>query len=209
MGLKKDDLDTTKSGWALVRRSLDRTYDLAMNMLTFSKSRQPRIEPALISSVVREVIALVQGRADERGVCIHNDLQEIPPIPMDANGMHQAVHNILVNAIEAAPARTGKVVVSTCFQADTDCAVVSIADNGPGIPSEFVTRMFDAFESTKGQGGTGLGLAAAKKIVDELGGEIRVESVPDGGTTFHIRLPMQPVPAAAEDDTDTEAPESS
>ncbi len=209
MGLKKGDLDTTKSGWALVRRSLDRTYDLAMNMLTFSKSRQPRIEPALISSVVREVIALVQTRADERGVCIHNDLQEIPPIPMDPNGIHQAIHNILVNAIEAAPSRTGRVVVSTCSHADTECAVVSIADNGPGIPSEFVTRMFEAFESTKGQGGTGLGLAAAKKIVDELGGEIRVESVPDEGTTFHIRLPMQPVRMADEDGTATDAPASS
>ncbi|MHC4697235.1 MAG: ATP-binding protein [Planctomycetota bacterium] len=220
MGLKKNRLDATRSGWTLVRRSLDRTYDLAMNMLTFSKSREPCIELAQINIVIMDVIALVQNRADEKKVFIHTDLRDVPPIPMDPHGMHQVIHNILINAIDAAPARTGRVTISTRSQADPDrllkkgtgfeltpdraaekrprqgaCtlfqqrAIVSITDNGPGIPKDVRTRIFEAFESTKGQGGTGLGLAAAKKIIDELGGEIEVDSEPDKGTSFHVKLP--------------------
>ncbi|MFQ5590933.1 MAG: ATP-binding protein [Phycisphaerae bacterium] len=188
MGIKNRDMEATKSGWTLVRRTLDRTYDLAMNMLTFSKHRRPRIEYALISDVVCEVVALVQNRADDKRVRVETDLQPIGPIPIDPNGIHQVIHNILVNAIEASPTGTGRVVVRTRWDSSTRHAVVSICDNGQGIPADFRASLFEAFESTKGLGGTGLGLAAARKIVDELGGEIKVDSQPDTGTSFHVRL---------------------
>ena len=93
---------------------------------------------------------------------------------------------------EPALARAGRVTIGTRSQADTNRVIISITDNGPGIPPDFRTRIFEAFESTKGQGGTGLGLATAKKITDELGGEIEVKSKPDKGTSFHIKLPMTP-----------------
>ena len=77
--------------------------------------------------------------------------------------------------------------------------IVSISDNGPGIPEEERAQIFDAFHSSKGQGGTGLGLAAASKIVSELGGHIEVQSVVGQGTTFHIRIPTrQAAPADSE-----------
>jgi len=126
-------------------------------------------------------------------------------------------HNIILNAIEAAPATGGRVNISTRYDPGKyqpsepgaeatgrrmEARVTfSIGDNGPGIPPEERDRIFDAFHSSKGHGGTGLGLAAAKKIVSELHGAIEVESVVGEGTTFHVKLPAVHVRLADSDKT--------
>jgi len=206
LGMNRQTVETIKSGWAMVRRNLDRIYVLAMNMLTFSKDRAPKIEMAQLNKIVEDVIALVQSRGDEHGVMILTDLEEMPAIPLDPDGMHQVAHNIILNAIEAAPAMGGRVNISTKYQphpgGGSEARVTfSIGDNGPGIPPEARDRIFDAFHSSKGHGGTGLGLAAAKKIVSELNGVIEVESVVGEGTTFHVKLPAVHVRLADSDKT--------
>lgn len=217
LGMNRQTVETIKSGWAMVRRNLDRIYVLAMNMLTFSKDRTPKIEMAQLNKIVEDVIALVQSRGDEHGVMILTDLEEMPAIPLDPEGMHQVAHNIILNAIEAAShfpplqggergGRGGRVNISTKYQPQraggSEARVMfSIGDNGPGIPPEERDRIFDAFHSSKGHGGTGLGLAAAKKIVSELNGVIEVESVVGEGTTFHVMLPAVHVRLADSDKT--------
>lgn len=224
LGMKRRTADAIESGWAMVRRNLDRIYILAMNMLTFSKDRQPKIEMAQLNKIVEDVIALVQGRGDEHGVMILTDLEEMPAIPLDPDGIHQVVHNIILNAIEAAPPQGGRVNIATKYHKGepgsgsgvrgpghspqnskskhpSPFVTLSIGDNGPGIPPEDRDRIFDAFHSSKGHGGTGLGLAAAKKIVTELQGLIEVESVVGEGTTFHVKLPAVHVRLADSDKT--------
>jgi signal transduction histidine kinase len=201
LGIRKMNLDVTKSGWALVRRNLDRTLVLTMNMLTFSKERKPRIEMTQINKIVEDVIALVQNRADEQSVMLLTELDDIPPIPLDEEGVHQVVQNIVLNAIEVAPHDGGRVNVSTRYETDPQWVVVSIRDNGPGIEEEQRARIFDAFHSSKGHGGTGLGLAAARKIISELNGRIDVESIVNEGTTFHVRLPVDHVRVSDSDKT--------
>lgn len=206
LGIKKRSIETAESGWALVRRNLDRIFVLAMNMLTFSKEREPRIEMAQLGMIVEDVVSLVQSRADEKSVMILTDLEEMPPAPLDPDGIHQVVNNIVLNAIEAAPGEGGRVNISTAYQSGNGQVVVSIGDNGPGIPHEECDRIFDAFQSSKGHGGTGLGLAAAKKIVDELDGEISVDSVLGEGTTFHVKLPIKRFLEGDSDETHGPAP---
>ncbi len=201
LGIKRGTVETVKSGWALVRRNLDRIYILALNMLTFSKERQPKVETAQLNRIVEDVIALVQTRADEHGVMILTDLEEMPAIPLDPDGMHQVAHNIVLNAIEAAPPEGGRVNIATRYFPKEARAMLSIGDNGPGIPVDERARIFDAFHSSKGQGGTGLGLAAAKKIVTELNGTIEVESTVGEGTAFHVKLPAVHVRLADSDKT--------
>jgi signal transduction histidine kinase len=201
LGLKRRSIENVESGWSLIRRNLNRIYVLAMNMLTFSKDRQPRVELAQLNKIVEDVIALVQNKADEHKVMILTDLDEMPAVPLDPEGMHQVAHNIIINAIEAAPPQGGRVNISTKYQPAAACVCLSIGDNGPGIPTEEKNRIFDAFHSSKGQAGTGLGLAAARKIVTELNGEIEVESAVGEGTIFHVRLPAVHVRLADADKT--------
>jgi len=201
VAIKRQSLETVESGWSLVRKNLDRIYLLVLNMLTFSKDRQPSIENIQINAVIEDVLALIQSRADDKGVMLLTDLEEMPAIPLDSNGMHQVIQNIANNAIEAAPKVGGRVNIVTRYYATDAYVEIAIGDNGPGIPEEDRDRVFDAFHSSKGQGGTGLGLAAAKKIVAELGGEIAIVSGPEDGTTFHIKLPAVHVRLADSDKT--------
>lgn len=192
---------SVESGWSLIRRNLDRILVLTMNMLTFSKDRQPRIELAQLNKIVEDVIALVQGKADEHRVMLLAELEEMPAVPLDPDGMHQVAHNIILNAIEACAPDTGRVNIFTKYQPGSARVTLSIGDNGSGIPSDQRERIFNAFHSSKGQAGTGLGLAAARKIVAELNGQIEVESTPGEGTTFVIRLPAVHVRLADADKT--------
>lgn len=190
-GLRNKSLETTESGWSLVKRNLDRTFVLTMNMLTFSKERQPRIEMGRLGKIVEDVIELSKHRTDEKSVMILTDFEEMPPIPVDQDGMHQVINNILLNAIEAVPREGGHINISTRYYPERNRVVISIGDNGPGIPADEMDHVFDAFHSSKGHGGTGLGLAAARKIVAELSGEIEFETADGQGTTFHITLPIE------------------
>jgi len=200
LGIKSESLEQAASGWTLIRRNLDRILVLTMNMLTYSKERSPCIGPGSLNKIVEDVAELVRHRAEEKGVMILTDLEDMPPVPLDPDGMHQVVNNIVLNAIDAAPDSGGRVNISTRYQAEQGCVEVSIGDNGSGIPEQERDRIFDAFQSSKGHGGTGLGLAAARKIIGELHGRIEVESLIGEGTTFHVKLPLEP----PEDDTDTE-----
>jgi signal transduction histidine kinase len=191
LGLRRNRIETVADGWKMLSRNLDRIFDLTMNMLTFSQDRKPKIEIAQLNHTIAEVIELSQNRADEKSVMILSELEDMPPVPIDLAGIHQVAHNIILNAIDACRPKTGRVNVFTRYDADAGIAVLSIADNGPGVAPEDRDKIFEAFHSSKGQGGTGLGLAAAKKIVDELGGAVEVETTLGEGTTFHVKLPTR------------------
>ena len=191
LGLKKKSFDTTETGWSLMRRNLDRIFVLTMNMLTFSKERDPLIEMGQINRIVEDVMELVQTRCDERSVMILTDLEDMPAVPLDPEGIHQVINNIVLNAIDVAPPSGGRINITTSYQPDNGHVVLTIGDNGSGIAPEDLDKIFDAFHSSKGHGGTGLGLAAAQKIVQELGGTIAVVSSVDEGTTFKVTLPLK------------------
>lgn len=201
MGIKNSRDDVTKHGWSLVRRNFDRILILTMNMLTFSKEREPRIEMTQLNRIIEDVVALAQGRADEHSVMILTELEDMPPVPVDAEGMHQVVNNILLNALDACPDSAGRVNIATKYLPKDGKVIVTILDNGHGIAADELSHIFDAFHSSKGQGGTGLGLAAAKKIVEEMQGRIDVESKVGEGTTFRVTLPVEFVQLSDSDDT--------
>ena len=114
---------------------------------------------------------------------------QVPESAFDSEGIHRAVLNIVTNAIEAVEGTTGgRVTVQTGFDTKSDELVVSVRDNGPGIPAAQQAMLFNIFESTKGSRGTGLGLAVSQKIIREHGGDIFVESHEGEGATFRLVL---------------------
>jgi signal transduction histidine kinase len=162
-----------------------------MDMLTFSKERQPDLEIADLNKTVGEVCELMQGRANECGVELQCQLAEVfPKTTFDVEGIHRAVLNIVINAIDATEGREkGEVRVQTGFDEQADAFFVSVSDNGSGILENQEDRIFNIFESSKGSRGTGLGLAVSRKIIREHGGEITVESQPEKGCTFTLSWP--------------------
>ncbi len=190
LALNRGDLNLAKEGWPILARNLDRIYGLTMNMLAFSKQRKLELELTPLGPVIQEVVQLIQGSCDSKRVGLVLDLaQDMPPIPLDAYAIHQVLMNLLTNAIEAVPSKTGLITLKTQFLPQKHEALISVSDNGCGIDPERHEEIFEAFRSTKGQRGTGLGLAVTRKIVQEHGGSVQVESDPGQGATFIISLP--------------------
>ncbi|MHC5008219.1 MAG: ATP-binding protein [Planctomycetota bacterium] len=190
LALNKGDLKLAREGWPILTRNLDRIYGLTLNMLAFSKRR--RLEPELmpVRRLIEEAAQLIQAQCDRKRVGLLLDLaDDVPPIPLDPNAVHQALMNLLTNALEAAPRKKGVITVRTRYLPESHEAQITVTDNGPGVAPERHDEVFEAFWSTKGQRGTGLGLAVTRKIVEEHGGSIVLQSEPGPGATFVITLP--------------------
>lgn len=189
-GLEHRDFAMTTQGWRIVERNLDKSYNLMLNMLAFSKQREPRLEIMSVNKIVEDVISLVQRQADEAQVVLLPDLDDdVPPIPLDYDGIHQVVLNLAANALDAVERKSGVVNVRTRYDAKTRDVSITVQDNGPGVPADQREHIWNAFHSTKGHGGTGLGLPVARKIVQEHHGTIEQHDPKDGGAEFVVRLP--------------------
>ncbi|HSW47391.1 MAG TPA: ATP-binding protein [Phycisphaerae bacterium] len=192
MGLKKNSGEMTGKGWGIVQRNIEQIMQMTMNMLSFSKSREPNLHLNYLNRILAQVVADLQPKAREKNVQLTADLEApLPPMPLDAEGINQVALNLIINAIESVEPDKGQVHVSTQFHPDEGIADLIVSDNGPGIEPERIEELFEPFKSTKGHGGTGLGLPVVRKIVREHHGRTIVESTPGVGTTFRIRLPAQ------------------
>jgi signal transduction histidine kinase len=202
MALEKDNTAKAKSAWPIVQRNLGKINHLILNMLAFSKDREPLLEEININHVIGESIELVASQAEEAGIALMTELDDMPPIPADSSGLSQAVLNLLNNALDAVDEGQGVVTVKSRFDTMHRQAVIEVIDNGSGIDPEQLDKIFHPFYSAKGQKGTGLGLAVTRKVVEEHQGDIHVSSTPGEGTTFTITLPT----AAGRDAGDTASP---
>jgi signal transduction histidine kinase len=160
-------------------------------MLTFSKDRDPDLQSADLNVVVAEVVDLMQARASERGVeLFFSPAVDLGPLLFDPENMHHAVLNVVTNAIDACDDRPqARVHVRVTRSVDGELAQVIVEDNGHGIDPDDLPKLFQIFQSTKGNRGTGLGLSVSQKILQEHGGEIVVESEVDAGSQFTLQFP--------------------
>ena len=190
MGLRSSNVPQATKGWRIVDRNLEKIYNLTMNLLAYSKPREPHFQMTQIGTLINDCLELIAAAANEKGVMAVADVdRDMPPVPIDPDGMHQVLMNLLSNAMDAIEPQKGLIKVGAKYDAENRQTVVEVVDNGGGIAPSMMNHMFELFHSTKGNRGTGLGLAVAKKIVDEHEGTIAVKSPPGEGTTFTIRLP--------------------
>lgn len=204
MGLKKNDLKVSTGGWSILKRNLDRIIGLTMNMLAYSRPRTLEIELTKVGALLDDCASLLADRCESKGVALIIDADpEMPPIPIDSGQIHQALMNLLTNALEAVEAKSGAITVKATFtrkpatagglaSAEAGDATIEVFDNGPGIPPEVVEKIYEPFFTTKGMRGTGLGLAVTKRIVEQHGGQIEVRSQLGKGTAFTVVLPVDP-----------------
>jgi two-component system NtrC family sensor kinase len=197
-GLKGDDNDVVRRGWRIVEKNQERIGNLVMDMLTFSKDREPDLVPANLAATVGDVVELMKSRAAEAGVqLVWQPPADLPQFSFDADLLHRAILNVVTNAIDACEKReAAQVEVKIDWTPGERLVNIVVADNGEGIAEEDQKRIFSVFESKKGSRGTGLGLPVSQKIMREHGGDIRVESTPGAGSRFILELPaLTPEPA--------------
>lgn len=191
MGLRSGNLPQAGKGWAIVSRNLDKIFNLTMNLLAYSRKREPKLEPINICAVIDDCVELTAASATQKGVMVVADLdREQPPMPVDGDGLHQVIMNLLGNALDAVEPDKGLIRIVCIYDTEHNESVIEVIDNGAGIDRSIAPHLFELFHSTKGNRGTGLGLAVAKKIVEEHEGTIKVRSKPGEGATFTIRLPV-------------------
>ncbi len=207
MGLKKEDLKISRGGWAILKRNIDRIMALTLNMLAYSRPRVPEYELTRIGDLLEECAQLLTDQCQARQVALIIDADpEMPPVMIDPHLLHQAIVNLMVNAVEAVEPKTGAVTVKASYIIEPvrgappgttgrPMVRIDVIDNGPGIARERHAQIFEPFHTTKGIKGTGLGLTVTKRIVEEHKGRIFVESDAErgtgGGATFTILIPAE------------------
>jgi signal transduction histidine kinase/pSer/pThr/pTyr-binding forkhead associated (FHA) protein len=208
MGLAEKNDTLLQQGWKNIEKNQEKIYNLVMDMLSYSKEREPAIEETDLNDVVREVVELMAGRAKELGTRLEVSLDDaLPVIQADPEGLHRALLNIVGNALDAVEDRPNpKVTVGTRRDPEAGWVRVIVLDNGVGVPPDKVADIFKPFVSTKGSKGTGLGLAVSKKILREHGGDIVVQSQAGTGSKFVLRLPAKSSLAGDPSGTNPELP---
>ncbi len=203
--LQNGDVAAIKQGWKVVEKNQRRIKALVLDMLAYGKERQPRMAEHEMSAIVQDAIDLLTSSANEQNVQLRFETKpSSSKIYGDADSIYHAVVNLVTNAIDACVERR-KSEMDPNYQASVVVEIktprghieTSVIDNGPGMNPSQAERVFVAFESTKGARGSGLGLAVSRKIINEHGGNILVQSDVGKGSTFTIQLPADVDPEQA------------
>lgn len=181
------DAKTREEHVMVVNDGLDRIQTIVRQLLDYAKNAPLAVQPVSLNEIVEKVLRLADYTLENRGIKLETDFDTtLPRTAIDANKIEQVLLNLIINAVQAIEGE-GTIRVRTFL--DGQNCMVSIADSGPGIPSEVIEHIFDPFFTTKEVGeGTGLGLTVSKAIVEQHGGVLSVETS-SAGTTFFVRLP--------------------
>lgn len=188
MALEKKDLKYLERGWPILMRSIERIDNLVLNMLSFSKDRTPEKTMTDVNQIARDTAEMVRKRAEKSGIELVVDTDFSGTAVVDGRDIYRVVLNLVVNAVEACESKGGGKVTVQVRCAEDGCTI-KVSDTGCGIAPEILPKLSQAFVSTKGSSGTGLGLACSYKIVREHGGRVDVTSELGKGTSFTVFLP--------------------
>jgi len=177
----KDDL-------AVIIRETLRCRDIVKNLLDFSRQDAPKLERNNINTIISQVLQLVRKLPRFRDINIETTLTDNPPeIVCDQKQMQQVILNLMLNACEAMDGK-GIIHLKTEYVKKKDRCLLSIMDDGPGIPEQDRNKIFEPFFSTKGT--SGLGLAVIWGIVERHRGVIEIDESVYGGAMFTVKLPI-------------------
>ena len=188
---------------ALARETM-RLKDILSDFLQFAGRMRLDPQPVDLRDLVSELADFFHPQAASAGVLVRVDLPGVPVrARVDAGLLKQALLNLAINAVQAMNPegraergeRRGELMFRLELDSTGDDARLSVIDTGPGIPEERHATLFRPYASTK-PGGTGLGLATTRRIVEEHGGGVKLFNGPQGGACFTLTLPLGGPPAA-------------
>jgi C4-dicarboxylate-specific signal transduction histidine kinase len=173
----------------VLHRASQRVARIAASLRSFARQSPGERGAVDLNAVVEETLLLMQKPLAADNIRIFTTLAGgLPPVHGDVNALHQVLMNLVTNAREAMTGG-GEIHVETAMMAERPGWIrLTVADTGPGIPPETMSRIFDPFFTTK-RGGTGLGLSVTYGIIEDHGGRVEVQSPPGGGTSFTLGFP--------------------
>jgi signal transduction histidine kinase len=171
----------------VIRDEIRRLNEIIEDFLSFSRSRRLEFRDYSVRDVLLKLVSLIEEEAKTKGISIQlQSIDSVSPVPMDVDKLRQAFLNIVKNAMESIP---GEGTISISVEpSGSDWVSIKITDTGSGLTPEEIERIFSPEYTTK-EKGLGLGLPIAHEIVRGHGGRILVQSKPESGTTFDVRLP--------------------
>jgi signal transduction histidine kinase len=172
----------------VIEEEIHRINEIVDQFLRFAKPAPPLLEKAEVIPIFEETLQLLRPQIERLQISVQKDFQSLPPITIDKEQMKQVILNLLMNAIQAMP-EGGRLKLIGQVSEDNHWIQFSIKDSGIGIPPEDMDKLFDPFFSTK-EGGIGLGLSIAHRIIDQHHGKIEATSNPQKGTIFTLYLPI-------------------
>ncbi|MCG2721622.1 MAG: ATP-binding protein [Thermodesulfovibrionales bacterium] len=190
--IKDGDMKLARKGWDITKRNITEISTVVQNILYSSKKRALEYQKVAPDEIVREAVALFQDKAKNMDIALRAQANRaLPLVNIDPYSIHRMLNNLIWNALQACKNDNEKgshtVVVRADFY-DRLHFMFEVEDNGIGMDEETRNNIFKEFFSTKGHGGTGLGLIVVEKIVQEHEGKIEVLTTPGKGSTFRVIL---------------------
>ncbi len=195
LALDRDDTNKLKDGWQMIQRNIGRTSDLVLDLLSYSKEREPEFEKCFPNRIANDACELYEEIAKENNIEIIKDFApSVGEAVMDSRTVHRCLLNLISNAVDACLfdediSKEHQVTVTTSLEHDGGIVRFDVEDNGLGMSEEVQKKLFGSFFSTKGGKGTGLGLLVTMKLIEEHNGTINVVSEEGKGTIFTVRIP--------------------
>jgi signal transduction histidine kinase len=202
LGLRQRDQPSRDKAFEKILAASQRAAKITNGILGLARNRADRQEPADLAQLADDTLLLLERELSKYRISVERHFQPVPPALVHPNQIQQVLVNLLINARQAMP-QGGRVILKLDYDAATGLVEFVVRDTGCGMAPETMRRIFDPFFSTKtgpdatGRGGTGLGLATCREIVEAHHGRIRVESTLGKGTAFTIMLPAAQAADAA------------
>lgn len=195
-GIEQDDRKCLQEGWGMIKGNVDKIRSLSMDLLNYGKYAEISCTISDPNLPVIEAAAVMKPRTAENNIELTIDLNpDLGPFYFDPEAVQRCIVNLWANAIDACidaqPSGNKHQLIIRTKKIDAWGCEYTVSDTGKGMDASIRTKIFQGFFSTKGTHGTGIGLMMTKKIIDQHGGEIEVESEAGSGTTFTFRLPAK------------------
>jgi len=185
---KPSDEERRQEDLRVIEEEIRRINEIVDQFLRFAKPAPPLLQQADVLSLFEETLQLLKPQIEKHRISVEKEFPSLPPTVLDREQMKQVILNLLLNALQAMPGG-GRLRLSGQVLEDNRWIQLSIQDTGVGILPEDMNKLFDPFFSTK-EGGVGLGLSIAHRILDQHRGKIQAESTPGRGTLFTLWLPI-------------------
>jgi signal transduction histidine kinase len=201
MGLRHKDAAARDKAFDKILLAGQRASKITTGMLAFARARGDRRESLSLVQLVEDVLVLVEKDLHVHRIRLETRFLDQPYALVNAGQIQQVLLNLLINARQAMSGG-GTLTITVRTNREQGVGEIAVADTGCGIPPEKLPHIFTPFFSTKtadaqGQGGTGLGLALCREVMESHQGRIRVDSAVGSGTIFTLKLPLAAPPNLA------------